>query len=69
MSQVGFPVGNMSERILDRPRVLGFGTKEEALPLFVCQVRHETIQEFKLQDGALDNIFTVVSHERETSYL
>jgi hypothetical protein len=58
----------MGERILDRPGVLGFGTKEQALPLFVCKVGHETIQEFKLLDGALDNIFTIVSHERETSY-
>jgi hypothetical protein len=65
---VGFPVGDVRERILDRPRVLRFGAGEQAIPLFIGQVGNEPVEQFKLLDRTFDHFLTVVAHGGEISY-
>jgi hypothetical protein len=40
---VGLPMGNVSECILDCPGVFGFRAGQQSIPLFVCKVGNEMI--------------------------
>jgi len=40
---VGLPMSDVSERILDCPGVLGFRAVQQSIPLFVCKVGNKMI--------------------------
>jgi hypothetical protein len=67
-SNVGLPMGNVSECIFDGPGVFGFRAGYQSIPLVDCKVGNEMIKKFKLLNRTFDNFLTVVTHGRETSY-
>jgi hypothetical protein len=64
---VGLPMGNVSESILDCPGVFGFRAVQQSIPLFVCEVGNEMIEKLKLLDSTFDDFLTVVTHGWDTS--